>query len=350
MLGVDQTAVLTCPVATPSGASNSFIVPELYAPGIPSDSRCVQPAGKPHVIMVGNQLNVTATFVNRCAEPHPMSESGLGWMLYERDDSRIGNADAGPRPVTRLSGVSRGKLESCTGFAGTTLAPGEVHNLTCDAKTLGAERVLLTPETYVPGNGYLVTDASPRVIIEAGHFAIAAQLRNRRPFNAKMSEGGLSWMRFVRGSRVNQSILFDNVASVAFQTCRGSADVLPSGATTSFGCSVPTPSGIRDALVTPKSWITSGHSSRSAKATRGSRSTSSTITRDAAATIPVRAASSSGASRSTSRKANGTRRRGRRCGPAARLASAPRRAVTASPAPPRSWCHRRRRHASTSRV
>lgn len=75
----NETFVLTCNVTSALGGDKIFVVPEMWLPG----NGCIATADKPRVIMVGNSLGVSATFVNRCGSAFKGSEGGLGWLIYQ---------------------------------------------------------------------------------------------------------------------------------------------------------------------------------------------------------------------------------------------------------------------------
>jgi hypothetical protein len=52
----------------------------MYVPG----NGCIVASDKPRVVAVGNNIGVSATLRNRCNWIYPMSEGGLGWLLWDK--------------------------------------------------------------------------------------------------------------------------------------------------------------------------------------------------------------------------------------------------------------------------
>ena len=75
----NATFNLTCPVVSPIGGANLFVLPEMWIPG----NGCIATVDKPRVIRVGNSFSVTANFTNRCGSGYKGSEGGLGWFIYQ---------------------------------------------------------------------------------------------------------------------------------------------------------------------------------------------------------------------------------------------------------------------------
>lgn len=74
-----ETFTLTCNVETHLGGDRVLIFPEMWVPG----NGCIVTVDKPRVVMVGNNLGVTATFTNRCGGSFLGSEGGLAWFIYQ---------------------------------------------------------------------------------------------------------------------------------------------------------------------------------------------------------------------------------------------------------------------------
>lgn len=75
----NETFVLTCNVTSPLGGSQVLIVPEMWVPG----NGCIVTVDKPRVVMVGNNMGVTATFTNRCGGGSMGTDGGLAWLIYQ---------------------------------------------------------------------------------------------------------------------------------------------------------------------------------------------------------------------------------------------------------------------------
>jgi hypothetical protein len=74
-----ETFNLTCDVVSPLGGSKMLVLPEIWVPG----NGCITTVDKPHVVMVGNNFGVSATFTNRCGSGYMGSEGGLAWLIYQ---------------------------------------------------------------------------------------------------------------------------------------------------------------------------------------------------------------------------------------------------------------------------
>jgi hypothetical protein len=243
VLAAGATQPLTCNVTSPLGGSKMLVLPEMYVPG----NGCIVADSKPRVVMVGNNFGVTTTLRNRCATGFPMSEGGLGWVILELGDN------AGQ--TAKFTGIASGTLQKCAGSA-ATLAPNATQTLTCDVvSSLGGSQMLVLPEMYVPGNGCIVADSAPRVVMVGNNFGVTTTLRNRCGSTMSMKEGGIGWLVLQIGSGTNQTLSLAGVVDGNAQTCAGPASALAAGASANLTCNVTSPLGGSKMLITPEMYV-----------------------------------------------------------------------------------------------
>jgi hypothetical protein len=73
------TFLLTCPVNSSLGGAQMLVLPEMWVPG----NGCIVTVDQPRVVMIGNNLGVTATMKNRCGGSVKGSEGGLAWIILD---------------------------------------------------------------------------------------------------------------------------------------------------------------------------------------------------------------------------------------------------------------------------
>lgn len=73
------TFPLACPVNSTLAGARMLVLPEVWYAG----NGCIVTSDKPRVVLIGNNLGVTATMMNRCAIGYKGTEGGLAWIILE---------------------------------------------------------------------------------------------------------------------------------------------------------------------------------------------------------------------------------------------------------------------------
>jgi hypothetical protein len=136
------------------------------------------------------------------------------------------------------------------------LAPDETIELTCDVVSpLGGSQMLILPELYVPGNGCIVADSAPRVVMVGNNFGVNTTLRNRCGTTYSASEGGLGWVLLEIGTSLATPITIDGATGGTLDTCSGPSTSLSPGGTVPLTCDVSSPLGGSQMLTLPEMYV-----------------------------------------------------------------------------------------------